>query len=344
LTRTRFVAAQDQDGGWRATCEDQRTGTRFEVSARAIVNAAGPWVERVLDGVPGIEIASNVRLVKGSHIVVPRLYDGAAAFLLQHPDGRVIFAIPFERTFTLIGTTDVAYDGDPANVSITEPEIAYLCESASRYFHQPVTPAHVRWTYAGVRPLLDDARTDVSKITRDYRLEHALSQSGAPLLSVFGGKITTYRRLAEVAVGELQQALGRRHAAWTSNALLPGGDIPHGDFARFSRDVGQRWPFLDAAAVDRLAHAYGSRIEQVLGSSRSMRDLGEHFGSGLSEAELSYLCDREWAERADDVLWRRSKLGLHLTSPEQERVATFMSSDQSWRSSRQEATTPPLAG
>lgn len=325
LTRTRFLSAEEErNGGWRATCEEQRTGKRFDVTARAIVNVAGPWVKRVLAHVPGVEIGSKVRLVKGSHIVVPRLYDGNAAFLLQHPDGRVIFAIPFERSFTLIGTTDVAYDDDPAKAAITASEITYLCESASRYFRHEITPAHVRWTYAGVRPLVDDASVDISKITRDYRIELARKASGAPLLSIFGGKITTYRRLAEAALEELQPLLGFDRAPWTDTAVLPGGDIPGEDFAQFVTLVRERWPFLGDTSSHRLAHAYGTRIEQLLGSSRSMNDLGRQFGGGLTEAELEYLRTREWAQSADDVLWRRTKLGLHLTQHEQEQLERYL--------------------
>lgn len=324
LTRTRFVSAQAQRGQWRAACEDLRTGRRFELNARSIVNVAGPWVERVLDDVPGIEIASKIRLVKGSHIVVPRIYDGDAAFLLQHPDKRVIFALPFERAFTLIGTTDVAYEGDPSNAAITEAEVNYLCESASRYFRNAVTPKDVRWTYAGVRPLLDDASADISKITRDYRIELARSEAGAPLVSILGGKITTYRRLAETALASLLPELRMHLPEWTANATLPGGDIPDGDLERFAREVEQRWPFLEASTRHRLTRAYGTRVEQVLGSSRTMSDLGQHFGSGLTEAEVEYLRSHEWAERVDDVLWRRTKLGLHLSNVEQERLAQYM--------------------
>ena len=325
LTRTKFLRAQAQNSLWHASLQDQRSHHRFDVRARAIVNVAGPWVERVLDHMPDVAIASNVRLVKGSHVVVPRIYDGDAAFLLQHPDKRVVFAIPFEGAYTLIGTTDVAFDDDPSNVAITPPEITYLCESASRYFRKPITPADVRWTYAGVRPLLDDAHTDMSKITRDYRIELARSMSGAPLLSVFGGKITTYRRLAESAVESLLHEFQMRRPAWTSNSALPGGDIPEGDIARFTRDVARRWSFLSDAASQRLTRAYGTRVEQVLRSSRSMSDLGEHFGGGLTEAEVEYLRSREWAQSAEDVLWRRTKLGLHLSDADQERLQRYMS-------------------
>jgi glycerol-3-phosphate dehydrogenase len=324
LTRTRFITARDERGHWVATCEEASTGRRFEISARAVVNAAGPWVERVLQGLPSVSVSTRVRLVKGSHLVVPRLYDDEFAFLFQHPDGRVIFAIPFEEAFTLIGTTDVAFTGDPAEAAIDDEEAQYLCEAVSRYLRTPVTRELVRWTYSGVRPLVDDARNEISQITRDYRLELVRSPCGAPLLVVFGGKLTTYRRLAEHAVDRLQPLFGKPRASWTTNATLPGGDIPQGDFERFVRETLARWPFLPQATCIRLARAYGTRIEQILGASTSRAQLGEHFGGGLTEAEVQYLRAQEWARTADDILWRRTKLGLHLTESERARLVAYL--------------------
>lgn len=324
LTRTKFIGAMLEHGRWRVSYVDERTGRPAQLHARAIVNAAGPWVEDVLQRVPGIKSATNIRLVKGSHIVIPRLYDGEHAFLLQHPDQRVVFTIPYERQFTLIGTTDLAYEGDPARPAITTAETEYLCETAGRYFRQPIQPSNVQWSYAGVRPLLDDAHTDVSKMTRDYRLELARGTHGAPLLSVFGGKITTYRGLAQHAVDKLAARLGVKHAPWTATAPLPGGDLPQGEFARFMEEISRRWSFLPPAVAERLARAYGTRVELVLGNATQMSDLGEHFGSGLTEAEISYLREHEWAQSVEDVLWRRTKLGLHLTPLERERIAAYM--------------------
>lgn len=324
LTRTKFISAQEQQGRWKAVCEDTRSGQSFEIHARAIVNVAGPWVDEVLAGIRGVEVATRIRLVKGSHIVVPRIYAGDAAFLLQHPDKRVVFAIPYERAFTLIGTTDLEYEGDLANVSITDAEVRYLCDTANRYFRRAITPDSVHTTYAGVRPLLDEPGRNVSKITRDYRLELATSPGGAPVLSVFGGKITTYRRLAELAIEQLTRALGRSSSTWTHCASLPGGDIPDGDLGRFVRDVQRRWRFLPDDVAQRLACAYGTRIEHVLGTATSAAALGAQFGGGLSEAEVQYLRTQEWARTADDVLWRRTKLGLHLSAAERARLATYM--------------------
>lgn len=325
MTRTKFVSARDDAGVWSALCEDARSARRFEIRARAIVNAAGPWVEDVLDDVPGVAISTKIRLVKGSHIVVPRLFEGdTTAFLLQHPDKRVVFAIPYERAFTLIGTTDVGYSGDPAKAAITQPEVQYLCEAASRYFRRPVVPENVRWTYAGVRPLLDDANAEVSKITRDYRLELKRGGTGAPLLSVFGGKITTYRRLAELTLAMLRGTLPMKGADWTGTAALPGGDLPNADFEQFAQAVARRWPYLPPTVAHRLARAYGTRIERILGASTALSQLGEHFGGGLTEAELDYLRKHEWAVTPDDVLWRRTKLGLHLSEAERARLAAYM--------------------
>jgi Glycerol-3-phosphate dehydrogenase len=325
LTRTRFISAHDRDGIWRVVCEDVATQRRFDIRARAIVNAAGPWVERVIDGVPDVAIATKIRLVKGSHIVVPRLFDSdTTAFLLQHPDKRVVFAIPYERSFTLIGTTDLAYTDDPAVAAITEPEVRYLCETASEYFRRPVVPGDVRWTYAGVRPLLDDASENISQITRDYRLELTRGPKGAPLLSIFGGKITTYRRLAEAALTKLLHALTRRGPSWTATAPLPGGDLPNASFEPFAQEVTHRWSFLPSALAHRLARAYGTRIERILGASTSMAQLGEHFGAGLTEAEVEYLRSYEWARFSDDVLWRRTKLGLHMNDAEQARLRSYL--------------------
>lgn len=314
-TRCRFVCAKRQSNGWRIVCREA-SGEAVSIFARAIVNAAGPWVEQVLEEVPDVNIEAKIRLVKGSHIIVPKLFEGEHAFLLQSPDGRVVFAIPYERHFTLVGTTDVSYEGAPEDARITEAEVAYLCEVLNRYFTARTTPQDVRWTYVGVRPLFDDEHQDASKVTRDYRLELSAAEHQAPLLSVFGGKITTYRGLANTAMQKLIPFLGGRDAEWTGTAVLPGGDIPHGDFAAFLQDVNSRWPFLNDSTAYRLARAYGTRVENVLDNAREMGQLGKHFGAGLTEAEVSYLRTREWASNAEDILWRRTKVGLHLSSAE----------------------------
>jgi glycerol-3-phosphate dehydrogenase len=320
-TRTRLVSASARDGQWHAQCEHQPSGRRVEIRARALVNAAGPWVEDVLRKLRGVQEDAQVRLVKGSHVVVPKLFDGEHAFMLQNPDGRIVFAIPYERGYTLVGTTDVAFDGDPADVAISREEIAYLCETVNRYFRRAVTAEDVRWSYAGVRPLSDDESANVSRVTRDYRLEVAESDAHPMVLSVFGGKITTYRRLAENALDKLQTVIGGERREWTGETALPGGDIPRADFATFAASVKERWPFLASHTAERLARAYGTRVDRILGGARSMSDLGEDYGAGLTQAEVNYLVAHEWAVTAEDVLWRRTKLGLHLPPEAAQRLA-----------------------
>lgn len=313
LTRTRCAAARRRGGGWEATLEDGETRERSTVGARALVNATGPWVGRFIDGALGLEHSHRIRLVKGSHIVVPRLYEGEHAYILQNVDRRIVFAIPYERAFTLIGTTDLSYEGDPAAVAISPVEIDYLCAAVSRNFARAVTPADVVWTYAGVRPLQDDESADPSTVTRDYVLE--LDESGGvPLLSVFGGKITTYRRLAEQALEKLRPFFPSAGPSWTAAATLPGGEMPGADFDRFLADLRARRPWLPPALVQRYARAYGTRVERLIGSAASLADLGRHFGEDLYAREVDYLVEHEWACSAEDILWRRSKLGLHLSA------------------------------
>lgn len=318
-TRMKFWSASIQGDRWRVRCEDVATGAPREFLARAIVNAAGPWVERVLQGFDDARVEAQVRLVKGSHIVTPQLYAGAQAHMLQNPDGRIVFTIPYEQRFTLIGTTDVSYEGEPDQVSISPDEIEYLCATVNSYFRRQISPSDVRWTYSGVRPLSDDDESSASKVTRDYRLELAETSAGPVVLSVFGGKITTYRKLAEAALEKLQPHLGFDGKEWTDQSALPGGDLPNADFDAFLAGVKRRWPFLEDAQAQRMARAYGTRIERILGRATSMLDLGEHFGAGFTSAELDYLRAHEWARTNEDVLWRRTKIGLHLYDTERAR-------------------------
>lgn len=327
--RTRFVSARVEGAQWLANIQDLQSNETTRVRARAIVNAAGPWVQEVLQSFPEMDVSAQVRLVKGSHIVVPRLFNGEHAFMLQNPDGRIVFTIPYQQRFTLVGTTDVPFTGDPAKVSISPEEVLYLCSTVNSYFCKHIAPADVQWSYAGVRPLSDDDSKNASKVTRDYRLELTETRPDAPpLLSVFGGKITTYRRLAESALSKLQPHLNSSDREWTDKAALPGGDVPRADFAAFAEGVQKRWPFLPPALAQRLAHAYGTRVEKILGKAQAMLDLGEHYGAGLTQAEIDYLVAYEWARSGDDVLWRRSKLGLHLNEPERRRVARLFDSQQ----------------
>lgn len=326
-TRTRFISARGEGGHWVATCQDSKSRETFQIRARALVNAAGPWVRQVLQGVPQAKVAAHVRLVKGSHIVVPRLFQGEHAFMLQNPDGRIVFTIPYEDEFTLVGTTDVPFQGDAAQVHISHDEILYLCMAVNNYFDKTITPADVKWSYAGVRPLSDDDAESASKVTRDYRLELTETTQDAPvLLSVFGGKITTYRRLAEAALSKLQPHLDCSDREWTDRAALPGGDLPRADFPAFLAGVQKRWGFLPAAVAHRLARAYGTRVEKILDKAQAMLDLGEHYGAGLTRAEIDYLISHEWARSADDVLWRRTKLGLHLNQAQRDAVARLFNS------------------
>ncbi|AOJ87774.1 glycerol-3-phosphate dehydrogenase [Burkholderia sp. AW33-5] len=312
LTRTKLVSAERRGDEWEARLRHADGSIRV-VHARAVANAAGPWVGEVLHGALGRGAQHSVRLVKGSHIITRRLFDHDHAYIFQNPDKRIIFAIPYEHDFTLIGTTDVEYTNDPAKVAIDRDETQYLCDSINRYFKRKISPADVHWTYSGVRPLLEDENAaNASAVTRDYRLEMD-DGAGAPLLSVFGGKITTFRKLAEEAGDLLCSALGREAKTWTAGAPLPGGDIANAKFDVFADAFAKRHPWLPAALARRYARAYGTRAERVVDGATSLADLGAEIAPGIHDAELRYLRDVEWATCAQDVLWRRSKLGLHVT-------------------------------
>jgi glycerol-3-phosphate dehydrogenase len=308
LTRTRCERLTVHAGRWRATLRD--TAGEQEVTARAVANATGPWVSGLLTAALPGRAQHQLRLVKGSHVVVPRLFTHRFAYVFQNEDRRIVFAIPYQQDFTLLGTTDLDYHGDPAAVHIDTSEVTYLCALANRYFRRQLSPADVIWSYSGVRPLLEDESSDPTRVTRDYALE--LERQPAPLLSVFGGKITTYRRLAEDAVNLLAEPLGVRYAPWTAGALLPGGDLPQGSFAVFLRALERRYPWLPARLRRRYAYAYGTRIERVLGAASAPADLGQELLPQLYEREVDYLCREEYARSVQDILWRRSKLGLHL--------------------------------
>ncbi|MDQ0390460.1 glycerol-3-phosphate dehydrogenase [Labrys monachus] len=310
-TRCKVVSARRDGGVWRLTLHDRLSGEDNEVTASMIVNAAGPWVDSVMEGVLSHNDPHRVRLVQGSHIVVPRMYEHDRCYIFQNPDGRIIFAIPYEGAFTLIGTTDQDYPGDPAKVAITAQETEYLCKAASEYFLKPITPADVVWTYSGVRPLYDDHASEAQAATRDYVIKDE-AIGGVPLVNIFGGKITTYRRLSEEVLSHVERHLGARGAPWTADAPLPGGDMPGADLEAFISDLRARRPFLPPALARRLAGAYGTHVHRLLGDARALADLGRDFGAGLSAAEIDYLVAQEWAVTADDILWRRSKLGLHL--------------------------------
>ena len=310
LPRTELLSATRSGGAWQV-----RLSNGEELSTGAIVNATGPWVKRVLNERLGQPSADEVRLVQGSHIVVPRRYRGEHAFILQNDDRRVVFMIPFEERFTLIGTTDVPLQGDPAAVRASDEEAAYLCRAASRYLARALQPSEVIWRYAGVRPLYDDGSRDPSAITRDYTLRVDDTKGRAPVLSVFGGKITTYRRLAEHAMEKLRPYFPQLRGAWTGRTPLPGSDFRSRDDAR--REIFSRYRALPVAVVEGAFRRHGALANEVLGDGI----IGEHYGAGLTERELRYFIEREWAASADDVLWRRSKAGLHLDARQRVRVA-----------------------
>ena len=307
---TRCIAARRDNGLWKVQLRDAG-GQTGEVAARILVNAAGPWVGLFLDEAVRLGAKKSVRLVKGSHIVVPRQFDHDYAYIFQNPDKRIVFAIPFEDDFTLIGTTDMEFNDDPDNVRIAEDEIAYLCEMTNRYFRRRLTPADVVWNYSGVRPLLDDETSNAARVTRDYSLE--LDSDGAPLLSVFGGKLTTFRRLAEEAVDRLQPLLGQRVTHWTAAASLPGGDLPGGSLRDFQVALSRKHPWLPTALARRWARTYGTRSAEIIGDAAALGDLGEEVLPTLYARELDYLVREEWASCSDDILWRRTKLGLRVS-------------------------------
>ena len=329
LTRWRCVDARRSAAHWQVRLQSADGGER-RLKARALVNATGPWAAQFLSEHAHAAEPKSLRLVKGSHIVVHKLFKHDYAYIFQNPDKRIIFAIPYEGDFTLIGTTDLEHNGAIGDARIDAAEIDYLCEQASRYFEHAVVPADVVWTYSGVRPLLDDESGDPSAVTRDYALE--LDTAQAPLLSVWGGKITTFRKLAEEAANLLAEPLHIKSGAWTAGTTLPGGDLGPkkagaasaradvvGEFARFVQALGQQHPEVPAALCQRLARCYGSRVRALLGAN----GLGHEIVNGLFEAELNYLHEHEWARTADDVLWRRTKLGLHLNPAQRETVAAW---------------------
>ena len=292
--------------------------------ARALINAAGPAVLDVLKLAGGVQ-RYGMRLVRGSHIVVNKLFDHEYAYFFQLPDGRIFFAIPYERDFTLVGTTDADHSGPLTDVRASEEEIAYLCEGVNRYFSKQVTPADVVWSYAGVRPLIDDGSGKPEAATRGYRLELSDESAGPALLSVYGGKITTYRHLGEEAVDMLRERVPALSGpAWTATRPLPGGDFPAEEAAEQLARLSADYPFLGDVDAQRIARAYGTRARSWLGEAKGWKDLGQSFGSGLSEAEVDYLRREEWAVTVDDILWRRTKLGLRFSSEEREALADFL--------------------
>ena len=319
-TRSHCVRAE-RAGEWRLRLDVD--GRREEITARALVNAAGAWVETFADTILRQRGQHHLRLDKGTHIVVPRLYEHERAYILQAADGRVVFAVPFQDDFTLIGTTDRSFSGDPAVVTPSPEEIDYLCGVINEYFRTAITDADVVWAFAGVRALYDDGAGKPEDVGRDYTLMLDQRRGEAPLLTVYGGKITTYRRLAEDALARLADIFPRS-PAWTANAHLPGGDFAYDGLDALVEKTRHAWPFLTPAHARRLTRAYGTRVGQVLKTAAGAADLGLNFGADLTEVEVRYLMTKEWAQTADDVLWRRSKLGLRLSDTQRIALDRFM--------------------
>ncbi len=319
LTRTKVTAATRHADHWQIETRDESSGEVRVHVAKRMVNAAGPWVADVLKGTLNVATKEAVRLVRGSHIVVPKIFDHDQPYILQGTDGRIVFAIPYEDDFTLIGTTDVDHQGDPSDAQIAQDESEYLCEFVSNYFETPVQTSDVVWSYSGVRPLYDDGANTAQAATRDYVL--TLDTSGAPLLSAFGGKITTYRVLAEDCLEKLGV-----EGKWTAGVALPGGNFPWNGVDALVRDLTDHYAFLTPEWAGRLVRTYGTKAKDILGGAKSVADLGRDFGATLTESELCWLRDHEFAQTAEDVVWRRTKLGLRLTDEQVQEIEIWMNS------------------
>jgi len=324
LTHTACQSAKRENGCWVITLHDQIRDRTFTLKAKAIVNAAGPWVVQVINDIAGLTTESSVRLVKGSHIVIPKLYEGAGAYILQNPDQRIGLAIPYQNKFTLIGTTEIPFDGDPNQAAISNTEINYLCDTINRYFTKQISSDDIVWSYAGVRSLYDDKTKSPSKVTREYHLELDDDQGKAPILSIFGGKLTTHRILAEAVLKKLRPYFSKMGKAWTANATLPGGECDGLSYSDFLIALGEKYPWLPTHLLQRYAQSYGDLCHAILADANSIEDLGKHFGASFYEKELIYLIQNEWAQSINDLIWRRTKLGLHLSSDEIDRIKQYL--------------------
>jgi len=324
LTRTRCTAARREGGLWHVTAQDTATGAERRFTARILVNAGGPWAGDVALRIAAVKPRQHLRLVKGSHVVVPPLYDGDHAFLLQNDDGRIVFVIPYEGRFSLVGTTDVALGALPDKAAISPEEVIYLQRAVAQYFQRSFAPADVLWSYAGIRPLYDDGAANPSAVTRDYVLELDAGAAEAPLLSVFGGKITTYRKLAEHALEKLAPFIPGLRPAWTAEGKLPGSDIGPAGPSEYAARLAAQHSALPATLIRDLVRRHGATAVEVLGDAKKPGDLGEDFGGGLCEREVRHFIRREWARTAEDILWRRSKVGLHLPPGSEAKLARFL--------------------
>lgn len=326
LPRTEVVDARKSAHRWQVSLRDVESGQTEVVSARGVVNAAGPWAEALARTAFGSAFEGGLRLVQGSHIVVPKIHPGDHALILQNPDGRVVFVLPFEGAFSLIGTTDQPIEAMPDRPEATPDEIGYLCRTVSEYLAVPVTPDMVRWSFAGVRPLFDDGGTEAKAISRDYKLVlEGDPATGPALLSVFGGKITTYRRLAEKVVNRLLPWFPRAGGPWTDTVALPGGSMPGSDFGLYAASLAAQYPWLPEPHLRSLVRRHGSLLPALLGTAGAIEDMGRHFGAGLYERELAWFRENEWARSGEDVLWRRTKIGLHIDADAAQAVDDWMS-------------------
>lgn len=324
LTRTACASARREKDLWRIELKQETTGRIRTIRARALVNAAGPWVREVISKVTGLNASRNVRLVKGSHLVVPKFWDGPQAYLVQNSDKRVIFINPYEEDLCLIGTTDVPYEGDAGGVAMDDDEVSYLLAAVNRYFEGGPGKEDILHRFSGVRPLYDDDAENPSAVTRDYVFDLDAA-GGAPLLSVFGGKITTFRKLAEHALQKLQPFFPESGPDWTAVASLPGGDIADADYEGFLTETKVQYDWLPEALANHLGRLYGTRLQRLLGQSKSLEDLGTHFGGIFYEAEARYLMEQEWAVTSEDILERRTKHGLHLTREQRQSFEAWCS-------------------
>lgn len=313
-TRSKCIDATRSKEGWTVTIEDTLTGKTTEFKSKALVNAAGPWVDKFFDSQLKMTSPRGIRLVKGSHVIVPKMYEENHAFILQNEDNRIVFVLPYLDDYSVIGTTDVEYTGDPSKVTIDDDEISYLCDIVNQHFVKPVSPDDVISTWSGVRPLCEDESSDAQAVTRDYTIELDDQQQDAPLLSIFGGKLTTYRKLGQAAVDQLAPFFPEMNEPWTKTATLPGGDFTSRDSLQST--LLKQYPWLDANIARRFVRAYGTLSVSILKQISSVEELGMHFGHGLYQAEVDYLVAEEWAVSVEDILWRRSKLGLKYTQAE----------------------------
>ena len=322
LTRTACTSARREDGAWTVRTRNAMTGAERIFRSRCIANAAGPWVSDVIANVAGSNSARNVRLVKGSHIIVPKFWEGQQAYLVQNHDKRVIFINPYEGDKALIGTTDTPYEGRAEDVTPDEAEIAYLLAAVNRYFKEKLRREDVLDSFSGVRPLFDDGQGNPSAVTRDYVFD--LDETGGvPLLNVFGGKITTYRELAERGMHKLKGVFPAMGGDWTESEPLPGGEIPDADYAAFAEQMRSDYPWMPRELRRHYGRLYGARVRDLVGNATSLEGLGRHFGGTLYEAEVRYLIAKEWALTAEDILWRRSKHRLHMSQPERDAFAAW---------------------